>query len=65
MFIKDLFPKGHQRYLSLPLLGSTLDGFSTFLSKLGYQRSTARARVRSIAVIDHVEQKMESIGMVL
>lgn len=57
MFIKDLFPKDHQRYLSLPLLGNTLDGFSTFLSKLGYQPSTARARLRSVAVIDHRLQK--------
>lgn len=56
MVIKNLFPKDHQRYLSLPLLGNTLDGFSAFLSNLGYQRSTARARMRSIAIIEHLLQ---------
>jgi len=59
MFIKDLFPKDHQRYLSLPLLGNSLDGFSTFLSKLGYKHSTARARVRSTVVIDDRLQKQD------
>ena len=59
MFIKDLFPKDHQRYLSLPLLGNTLDGFSTFLSKLGYKHSTTRALVRSTLVIDDRLQKQD------
>lgn len=59
MFIEDLFPKDHQRYLSLPLLGNALDGFSTFLAKLGYQHSTVRARVRSAVLIDDRLQKQD------
>ena len=32
----DLYPKVHRRYTSLPIIGSTLDGYGTWLLKKGY-----------------------------
>ena len=48
----SFFPRAHQRYSSLPVLGSALDGFTKFLTHLGYPRSTVRIRVRPTVVID-------------
>lgn len=51
--IKDLFPRGHKRYLSLPVLGSMLDKFSEFLKSLEYPRHTIRCRLRYTPLIDY------------
>ena len=32
----DLYPKLHRRYTSLPIIGPILDGYGTWLLKLGY-----------------------------
>ena len=50
--LKDFFPQGHQRYSSLPILGSVLDGFTEYLSELGYPRYIVRVHIRSIYIID-------------
>lgn len=50
--LKDLFPRSHQRYLSLPVLGSMTEEFSKFLIQLGYLRSTTYDHLVSIAAID-------------
>src|SRR5215469_5458333 len=39
----DLYPKFHHRYASLPIIGSKLDGYGTWLLKQGY--STGRVRI--------------------
>lgn len=51
--LKDLFSRDHDRYRRLPLLGSTLDGFSDFLTESGYHRGISRTRMRSVPAIDH------------
>lgn len=58
MLIKELFPRGHQRYLLLPVLGCELDGFSTFLDKLGYPKPVIRVRIQAVFAIDHQMQKI-------
>jgi site-specific recombinase XerD len=50
--LKDFFPKGHQRYSSLPILGLVLDGFTEFLSDLGYPRYIVRRHIQSTCIID-------------
>ena len=50
--LKDLFPRGHRRYTSLPVLGSMLDGFGQFLSELGYPRMCVRIHVRTAWHVD-------------
>jgi len=50
--LKDLFPRGHRRYTSLPVLGSMLDGFGQFLVELGYPRMCVRIHVRTAWHVD-------------
>ena len=50
--LKDLFPRGHRRYTSLPILGSVLDGFGQFLVELGYPRMCVRIHVRTAWHVD-------------
>ena len=38
----ELYPRVHRRYMSLPILGPTLEGYGTWLLKQG-TRPTARA----------------------
>jgi integrase/recombinase XerD len=51
--IKELFPRGHQLYLLLPLLGSMLNKFAKFLNKLGYSHRMICYRMWAIPAIDH------------
>jgi integrase/recombinase XerD len=50
--LKDLFPRGHRRYTSLPVLGSVLDGFGQFLVEFGYPRMCVRIHVRTAWHVD-------------
>lgn len=50
--LKDLFPRGHRRYTSLPVLGPVLDGFGQFLVELGYPRLRVRIHVRTARHVD-------------
>ena len=40
--LRELYPRVHRRYTSVPIIGPTLDGYGTWLLKQGY--STDRAR---------------------
>ncbi len=50
--LEVLFPKAHTRYSSLPLLGSVLDDFATWLSEQGYKSSTLRVELRTVPRLD-------------
>jgi integrase/recombinase XerD len=50
--LMSFFPRAHQRYSSLPVLGSMLDEFTKFLTHLGYRRSVVRILVRPTVMID-------------
>ena len=50
--LKEVFPKVHSRYLSLPILGATLDGFAEFLVGEGYSRGPVRHHLRTARRID-------------
>jgi integrase/recombinase XerD len=64
----ELYPKLHRRYTSLPIIGSTLDGYGTWLLKQGYStdrvcehlraarrlvRRLEQRRVRSLTELTH------------
>ena len=55
----SFFPRAHQRYSSLPVLGSMLDEFTKFLTHLGYRRPIVRVRVRPTVVIDSRLRKLK------
>lgn len=48
----DLFPRFHTRYLSLPLFGSCLEGFGTWLAGRGYPPDVIRRHFRTTGRID-------------
>ena len=50
--LKEVFPRVHGRYSSLPVLGPTLDGFTQFLVSAGYPRLPLRQHVRTTRRID-------------
>lgn len=50
--LKDFFPQGHQRYSTLPILSSVLDGFTEFLNDLGYPRYVIRRHIQATYIID-------------
>jgi len=43
----DLYPRVHRRYTSLPVIGPTLDGYGTWLLKLGYSTERVREHFRT------------------
>jgi integrase/recombinase XerD len=43
----ELYPRVHRRYMSLPILGPTLDGYGTWLLKQGYSTDRAREYFRA------------------
>lgn len=43
----DLYPRVHCRYTSLPIIGPTLDGYGTWLLKLGYSTDRVRDHFRA------------------
>jgi len=50
--LQALFPQVQGRYSSLPLLGSIIDSFATWLAERGYRKSTLRVMLRPMAQID-------------
>jgi integrase/recombinase XerD len=50
--LKELFPRAHPRFSSLPLLGSTVDSFTDWLQQQGYRRRCARILVRTLSRVD-------------
>lgn len=43
----DLYPRVHRRYTSLPIIGSVLDGYGTWLLKQGYSTDRTREYFRA------------------
>ena len=57
--LRDLFPRVHRSYTSLPVLGSTLDGFAQFLVELGYPQLPVLQHVRTAR---HVDTRLQRRG---
>ncbi len=55
--LEELFPKVHPRYRSLPILGSTLDDFATWLVQRGYPRRPVCQQLRTTRRIERALQK--------
>lgn len=55
--LTELFPRSHERYSALPLLGSVADGFAGWLLQRGYLRSSIRQQLRSLVRIDRFLQQ--------
>ncbi len=54
--LRELFPRAYQRYAALPLLGSTIEGFASWLHAQGYPCVTVRRHIRAIGRIDEALQ---------
>jgi len=52
--LAELFPKAYVRYMSLPILGQHLDGFSVWLRAQGYPPLPIRRRVRAARRLDRL-----------
>jgi integrase/recombinase XerD len=50
--LKELFPKAHRRFSSLPLLGSVADNFTNWLQQQGYRHGSTRHYVRALSRLD-------------
>ncbi len=50
--LEDLFPRAHQRYRSLPILGPTLEAFAEFLVARGYPRLPICRHIRTAVLVD-------------
>jgi site-specific recombinase XerD len=50
--LKTLLPRAHQKFLSMPLLGSVVDGFDDWLAENGY---TPGSRKFSVRMLPHIE----------
>jgi len=48
-----LFPRAQGRFMSLPVLGSVVNGFAQWLFEHGYTRSSVRRHIRCTRRIDH------------
>lgn len=62
--LEELFPKLHQRYLSLPLLGPILDEYDDWLSDRKYTLLTRRSYMRMALLVDQYlrEQGLENLS---
>jgi len=47
-----LLPRAHQKFLSMPLLGSIVDGFDDWLAKNGYTRGSRKFSIRMLLHVD-------------
>lgn len=50
--LPSLFPKSHHRFLSLPLLGPTTDGFDDWLAANAYTRGSRKYLIRMLPHVD-------------
>lgn len=57
--LRSLFPKSHQKYFSLPLLGPVADGFDDWLAANGYAHGS---RKHSIRMLRHVDVYLRKHG---
>ncbi len=57
MQLTELYPRYHGRYSSLPVFGSVVESFATWLFDNGYPRPRIRIHVRKTRAIDHAVQR--------
>lgn len=50
--LKELFPRAHKRFSSLPLLGTIADAFTGWLQQHGYRRGCVRLYLRVLIRLD-------------
>jgi site-specific recombinase XerD len=50
--LEELFPRVHDKYRSLPILGSTLDGLAAWLVQGGYPQGCVRRQIRATPRIE-------------
>lgn len=50
--LRDLYPRSHRRYAALPLLGSVVDDFESWLARKGYTRGIRRQKLKDIVRIE-------------
>ena len=56
--LTELFPRSNKRYLSLPILGSTLEEFIQFLIQLGYPHTTIHNQLQAVpAIVSLLQQQ--------
>lgn len=55
--LNDLFPRSHERYLTLPVLGSIADGYCRWLFKHGYRRRVVRLYMFTLVRLDRQLQE--------
>ena len=53
----DLFPRAHARFVSLPLLGAQLEGFSLWLGSRGFSPGSIRRRVQGAPALENLLQQ--------
>lgn len=58
--LEELFPKVHDKYRSLPILGATLDDFATCLVTRGYRRGRVCQQIRTTR---RIEQALRDRGV--
>lgn len=58
--LETLFPSGFRRYLSLPIFGPIVDGFTTWLLKQRYSSSSIEQR---IWLLSHIEVTLMRLGV--
>ena len=57
--LKELFPRVHRRYSSLPVLGAVMDGFAEYLVAQGYPRIP---RCRHVRAAQHIDKLLKKRG---
>ncbi len=50
--LRSLFPKAHQKFLCLPLLGSIADGFHDWLAANSYAAGSRKHIIRTLPHVD-------------
>src|SRR5260370_13640220 len=50
--LRSLFPRGHGRFLSMPVLGPVADGFDDWLSADGYTRFSRQYLISPLPHVD-------------
>src|SRR5216117_3751354 len=58
--LHTLFPRAHDRYLSLPVFGRVIEDFSNWLSEQGYRRGTRRLQIK---VVPQIEAYLQQQGV--
>src|SRR5664279_3459662 len=50
--LRSVFPRAHQKYLSLPLLGPITDGFDDWLAASGFTRGSRKLSIHLLPIVD-------------